>query len=740
MWSLGWSGGAWAEGDEDPFSSAAGSSTVAATAVAITSAAGSAAGSSTVTGGVTSPLAIGAGAIRQKIYHDPLETTAGGTLWTWETNLNFAPADVNTGTDVIDFGATHNMIRAEGPFRVTTDNTLPSPLTVATDYYVIRDSSTGIKLATSAQNAVAGTAINLTTQGIGTHTLVRAKSTLDGSAFLLMAALGTWALSPEAPTDNHGNTYSAVGGSPIAYLSFAASKAGCWATLGPGSNGGDAFAAGKTWSDESPPATTSSDEPSIAWLEIKGAKFVKSATQKETGIGSATITSNNVEATAAAILVGVIFGNGPVGQDHTWTWGSGFTGIPECSATGNTSDNGYIQIAVGYKIVSEGGLYSFSASGVSNEGGQMYLFAFQAQDPTGSAAGTSTVDAGASSVAAAAGAAAGVATVDGVAYVPGSPGSASGVGTAAATATAIYSSAGAAAGTSAPTATGAATAASAGAAAGTSTVAAVGAAAFAGAGAAAGTSTPTAVGAATSAAAGAAAGTSTPAGAGASTSAAAGSATGAGAASAVGRATSAASGSAAGSGGATATGAATSGAAGESAGVASATASGAATSAADGSAAGAGSATGSADAGLAVGSAAGTGAASGAGGAIVGGTGAAGGTSSAGATATAIVASSGTSSGSAAVSASGAAQSDAPGSAAGSGSAAASSTAIVAAAGAASGSSSAVAVGRDLSAVSPLPAGLAIARTTAAPVALTRTTPAISLARTTAALRLTRTT
>lgn len=55
--------------------------------------------------------------------------------------------------------------------QVSTTTTLPAPLAAATDYYVIKVNDTTIKLATSYANAVAGTAIDITTTGTGTHTL-----------------------------------------------------------------------------------------------------------------------------------------------------------------------------------------------------------------------------------------------------------------------------------------------------------------------------------------------------------------------------------------------------------------------------------------------------------------------------------------------------------------------------------------------------------------------------------------
>jgi hypothetical protein len=54
---------------------------------------------------------------------------------------------------------------------LTTTTTLPAGLALATDYYVIRVSDTTCKLATSYANAIAGTAINITDAGTGTHTM-----------------------------------------------------------------------------------------------------------------------------------------------------------------------------------------------------------------------------------------------------------------------------------------------------------------------------------------------------------------------------------------------------------------------------------------------------------------------------------------------------------------------------------------------------------------------------------------
>lgn len=61
--------------------------------------------------------------------------------------------------------------------QVATTGTLPTPLVASTTYYAIRISTTTLKLASSAANAVAGVAINLTTNGSGTLTIFEALNT-----------------------------------------------------------------------------------------------------------------------------------------------------------------------------------------------------------------------------------------------------------------------------------------------------------------------------------------------------------------------------------------------------------------------------------------------------------------------------------------------------------------------------------------------------------------------------------
>ncbi len=91
------------------------------------------------------------------------------TPW-YVASLDFATTDVNTSTEVITLSDTTDF-PTEASVQLTTTGTLPGGLSLATDYYVINVSATTIKLATSASNALSGTAIDLTSQGTGVHTV-----------------------------------------------------------------------------------------------------------------------------------------------------------------------------------------------------------------------------------------------------------------------------------------------------------------------------------------------------------------------------------------------------------------------------------------------------------------------------------------------------------------------------------------------------------------------------------------
>lgn len=93
-------------------------------------------------------------------------TTAQATT---NTLSAFSTFTADAGTDV----CTHSNINLYPYTRVqvSTTTTLPAGLSAATNYYVIKVSDTECKFATSYANAVAGTAINITDAGTGTHTI-----------------------------------------------------------------------------------------------------------------------------------------------------------------------------------------------------------------------------------------------------------------------------------------------------------------------------------------------------------------------------------------------------------------------------------------------------------------------------------------------------------------------------------------------------------------------------------------
>lgn len=82
----------------------------------------------------------------------------------------------DASTDIITMTSTANIpsnILVGTRVRFTTTTTLPAPLAPATDYFIIRVTDSTFKVATTYANAIAGTAINITDAGTGTHTMSR---------------------------------------------------------------------------------------------------------------------------------------------------------------------------------------------------------------------------------------------------------------------------------------------------------------------------------------------------------------------------------------------------------------------------------------------------------------------------------------------------------------------------------------------------------------------------------------
>lgn len=88
--------------------------------------------------------------------------------------------------DTVDFAndeldiADHEFSDGDGPVQAETDGTLPTGISLLTDYWTIRTDGGTIQLATSRANALLGTAVTFSDAGTGTHTV-----TTQGPAGLL---------------------------------------------------------------------------------------------------------------------------------------------------------------------------------------------------------------------------------------------------------------------------------------------------------------------------------------------------------------------------------------------------------------------------------------------------------------------------------------------------------------------------------------------------------------------------
>ena len=138
-------------------------------------------------------------------------TTTAQTLT--NTLSSFSTFTADASTDI----CTHSNINLFPYTRVqlTTTTTLPAGLSLATDYYVIKVTDTTIKLATSYANAVAGTAIDITSAGTGTHTIntLLPRYTSGAGVQAMMWNTNATALGAATPNLSIGYTNSAQAGS-----------------------------------------------------------------------------------------------------------------------------------------------------------------------------------------------------------------------------------------------------------------------------------------------------------------------------------------------------------------------------------------------------------------------------------------------------------------------------------------------------------------------------------------------
>ena len=106
--------------------------------------------------------------------HSVYAKGGGANLNVWAdysdaTPQNFATTDVNTGTDVITI--TGHGLENFQRVQFTSTGTLPAGITASTTRYVVVLTANTFKVATTYANAFAGTTIDITDVGTGTHTV-----------------------------------------------------------------------------------------------------------------------------------------------------------------------------------------------------------------------------------------------------------------------------------------------------------------------------------------------------------------------------------------------------------------------------------------------------------------------------------------------------------------------------------------------------------------------------------------
>jgi hypothetical protein len=313
-------------------------------------------------------LTIGDAAVRQNILS--ALTFTGGSLTTFGTDITVT---ANSTTDTFTATA-HAMVMGAGPFMLATTGTFPGGTDGVTPYYMSVTGVNTFKLALSATLAIAGTVVDVTSNGTGTITLLRTRNTAPlYSTFVTIFARGTQASSPNQSTDSFGNAYTYAASTPRAYDNFTASAVSVGVKLS--GVGGPAH----TWSASIGNVGGNEDEVTIGGLEIYHAPILKNASIVERADGAnVTNVSSTVQTTARALLVAIVFGNSNVGQDNTWTFLDGFSKVRKVSSEGDVNPAGYIQTDVAVKFVDIPGTYSFRATGTNSSGAQMVLLAFQA--------------------------------------------------------------------------------------------------------------------------------------------------------------------------------------------------------------------------------------------------------------------------------------------------------------------------------------------------------------------------
>ncbi len=110
----------------------------------------------------------------------------GGNFGSKGTAQTFLAAAVTVAPDEITI-ALHGYTEGQGPFRLTTSDTLPAGTAVATNYYIQVVNENTIKLRVTPDGSV----VDLTDQGVGTHTITESGDAVVESVAVIPAPDGT---------------------------------------------------------------------------------------------------------------------------------------------------------------------------------------------------------------------------------------------------------------------------------------------------------------------------------------------------------------------------------------------------------------------------------------------------------------------------------------------------------------------------------------------------------------------
>ncbi len=215
--------------------------------------------------------------------------------------------------------------------------------------------------------------LNNTGPATGTLTTMPV-STTTGSLLLSSIARGVWANAPSAPTDNQANTYSILG-TTHGYADYPGAQTAVYHKVNATGNAAHTFSL--TWGAAGGGPGAGGDEVTIAAVEVKGATSVNATTFVERA-AAATLSGLPTSTTGPGVLVSFCWGTGPVRRLHDFRPGPGWTRIDSATAAGDPSPNGYIQVAVAYKVVTGATTDTVSwSNAAAAEGAQIYTIALQ---------------------------------------------------------------------------------------------------------------------------------------------------------------------------------------------------------------------------------------------------------------------------------------------------------------------------------------------------------------------------